>query len=289
MGMGSYVTTNLKRFLDSIYQGRNCRRSTHRVFWIPREAVDVLGILDFCNVGSYSTSTNAKRLGKGYSRGLDEAKSGVCRLHRPMAEQALVARGWQGKCTPDALKRKTQSIRCEHELSRILVQEQAITPIQWVRVQLYCTESLGWWTVFWPVTRPFEETGMDSLNPAMEEKEPPKFLAKVVEPVQKLLAPLIFLPNVMPLKFLFSTEIFPWAFLYGFRKNLVFNKRFIVWVAYLFLGLIIWAPPVKNFGFRSGLWWRSWMHASCIGGLFVAMIVNWGVLIPLFNGFLVWP
>lgn len=36
--------------------------------------------------------------------------------------------GWQGKCTPDALKRKTQSIRYEHELSRILVQEQAITP-----------------------------------------------------------------------------------------------------------------------------------------------------------------
>lgn len=37
---------------------------------------------------------------------------------------------------------------------------------------------------------------------------------------QRLLAPLIYLPNIMPLKAVFSAEIFPWAFLYSLRKDL---------------------------------------------------------------------
>ncbi len=80
-----------------------------------------------------------------------------------------------------------------------------------------------------------------------EQPESPSILTKAAAMLQGWMAPLIFLPNVMPLKFLFSTEIFPWAFLYGSRKNLVVNKRFLVWVAYLLLGLILWAPPVKSY------------------------------------------
>ena len=106
---------------------------------------------------------------------------------------------------------------------------------------------------------------MDRLDSSTEVKGSPWFISKVVEPLQKSLAPLIFLPNVMPLKFLFSTEIFPWAFLYGFRKNLVFNKRFIIWVAYLLLGLIIWAPPVKNF----------WVPVRAMMALMNACLLYW--------------
>lgn len=79
-----------------------------------------------------------------------------------------------------------------------------------------------------------------------EQTESPTVITKVVESLQQWMAPLIFLPNVMPLKFLFNTEIFPWAFLYGCRKNLVVNKRFFVWVVYLLLGLMIWTPTVKS-------------------------------------------
>ncbi|MFM8786156.1 MAG: hypothetical protein ACKOFE_00660 [Bacteroidota bacterium] len=80
-----------------------------------------------------------------------------------------------------------------------------------------------------------------------ETAESSAFFAKAAGLLQRWMAPLIFLPNVMPLKFLFNTEIFPWAFLYGSRRNLVVNKRFLVWVAYLLLGLMLWAPPVKSY------------------------------------------
>jgi hypothetical protein len=80
-----------------------------------------------------------------------------------------------------------------------------------------------------------------------ERPDSRSFLTKAVTFLQRWMAPLIFLPNIMPLKFLFNTEIFPWAFLYGFRRNLVVNKRFLVWVTYLLLGLILWAPPIKSY------------------------------------------
>ncbi|MBU6274954.1 MAG: hypothetical protein KGP34_08550, partial [Bacteroidetes bacterium] len=80
-----------------------------------------------------------------------------------------------------------------------------------------------------------------------ETAESSAFFAKAAGMLQRWMAPLIFLPNVMPLKFLFNTEIFPWAFLYGSRRSLAVNRRFLVWVAYLFLGLVLWAPPVKSY------------------------------------------
>jgi len=52
--------------------------------------------------------------------------------------------------------------------------------------------------------------------------------------LRRILGTLVFLPNVMPLKALFSAEIFPWAFLYSLRKD------FRLTLGYgLFLGYIV--------------------------------------------------
>ena len=52
--------------------------------------------------------------------------------------------------------------------------------------------------------------------------------------LRRILGTLVFLPNVMPLKALFSAEIFPWAFLYALRKD------FRLTLGYgLFLGYIV--------------------------------------------------
>lgn len=50
---------------------------------------------------------------------------------------------------------------------------------------------------------------------------------------RKIIAPLIFLPNIMPLKALFSAEIFPWAFLYTLRKDLRVPLPFLLFLGYL--------------------------------------------------------
>jgi hypothetical protein len=55
--------------------------------------------------------------------------------------------------------------------------------------------------------------------------------------IRRILGYLIYLPNVMPLKALFSAEIFPWAFLYSLRKDLRMTTAYAVFVAYLIVSV----------------------------------------------------
>jgi hypothetical protein len=47
----------------------------------------------------------------------------------------------------------------------------------------------------------------------------------------------MYLPNIMPLKALFSAEIFPWAFLYALRKDLKLTMVYVFFLAYLVLSV----------------------------------------------------
>lgn len=50
---------------------------------------------------------------------------------------------------------------------------------------------------------------------------------------RQILAALMYLPNIMPLKALFSAEIFPWAFLYALRKDLKLTMVYVFFLVYL--------------------------------------------------------
>ncbi len=50
---------------------------------------------------------------------------------------------------------------------------------------------------------------------------------------RKVLGYLIYLPNITPLRVLFSSEIFPWAFLYALRKDLRLTLPFTLFLIYL--------------------------------------------------------
>ena len=49
----------------------------------------------------------------------------------------------------------------------------------------------------------------------------------------KILRPLIYLPNVTPLKELFSSEIFPWAFVASLRRWLTLTLGYQVFLGYI--------------------------------------------------------
>ena len=51
--------------------------------------------------------------------------------------------------------------------------------------------------------------------------------------LKRILGALIFLPNIMPLKALFSSEIFPWAFLYALRKDLRLTLGYGLFLGYI--------------------------------------------------------
>ena len=51
----------------------------------------------------------------------------------------------------------------------------------------------------------------------------------------KILRPLIYLPNVTPLKELFSSEIFPWAFVYSLRRRLTLPLGYLVFLVYMLI------------------------------------------------------
>jgi hypothetical protein len=57
--------------------------------------------------------------------------------------------------------------------------------------------------------------------------------------LKKILAILIFLPNIMPFKMLFSSEIFPWAFLYALRRNLTLTLPYVIFIAYLLISVVL--------------------------------------------------
>ncbi|MEY4586398.1 MAG: hypothetical protein RIT05_816 [Bacteroidota bacterium] len=61
-----------------------------------------------------------------------------------------------------------------------------------------------------------------------------------------IIRPLIYLPNITPVKEFFSSEIFPWAVLYGIRRKQALPMGYILFLMYL----LISAFYVLNQGFR---------------------------------------
>lgn len=64
--------------------------------------------------------------------------------------------------------------------------------------------------------------------------------------IRKFLGTLMFLPNVMPFKALISAEIFPWALFFALRKELVFNKRYLLFLVYLFISAVFVSQGLSN-------------------------------------------
>lgn len=63
---------------------------------------------------------------------------------------------------------------------------------------------------------------------------------ELLDRLRRVLAYFVFLPNITPARALFSSEIFPWAFLYSFRKSVVVPKPYRFFLAYLVLnGLML--------------------------------------------------
>lgn len=56
---------------------------------------------------------------------------------------------------------------------------------------------------------------------------------------RQILAALMYLPNIMPLKALFSAEIFPWAFLYALRKDLKLTTVYVFFLVYLLVSVLV--------------------------------------------------
>jgi len=57
--------------------------------------------------------------------------------------------------------------------------------------------------------------------------------------LRRILGALIFLPNIMPLKALFSAEIFPWAFLYALRKDLRLTLGYALFLGYIVVSAVM--------------------------------------------------
>ena len=57
--------------------------------------------------------------------------------------------------------------------------------------------------------------------------------------LRRILGALIFLPNIMPLKALFSSEIFPWAFLYALRKDLRLTLGYGLFLGYIIISALL--------------------------------------------------
>ncbi len=64
--------------------------------------------------------------------------------------------------------------------------------------------------------------------------------------LRKLLGLLLFLPNLTPAGPLFRSEIFPWSFLYAFRRSLQLSWPYLAFVAYLSLSAIIMFPTLGS-------------------------------------------
>jgi hypothetical protein len=63
----------------------------------------------------------------------------------------------------------------------------------------------------------------------------------LLDRIRKLLAYFVFLPNITPARVLFSSEIFPWAFLYSLRRAVVIPKAYRFFLAYLLLNALMLA------------------------------------------------
>jgi hypothetical protein len=59
--------------------------------------------------------------------------------------------------------------------------------------------------------------------------------------IRQLLAYLVFLPNITPARALFSSEIFPWAFLFSLRPKINIPRPYIYFIGYLVLNTILFS------------------------------------------------
>lgn len=57
--------------------------------------------------------------------------------------------------------------------------------------------------------------------------------------LRRILGYLIYLPNITPLRVLFSSEIFPWAFLYSIRKDLRITLPYGIFLLYLVISVTL--------------------------------------------------
>lgn len=64
--------------------------------------------------------------------------------------------------------------------------------------------------------------------------------------LRKLLGFLLFLPNLTPAGPLFRSEIFPWAFLFSFRRNLQLTWPYLAFVAYLSMSALVMFPTLGS-------------------------------------------
>ncbi len=102
--------------------------------------------------------------------------------------------------------------------------------------------------------------------------------------LRRILGALIFLPNIMPLKALFSAEIFPWAFLYALRKDLRLTLGYA-----LFLGYIVVSAVVMLGAFPSVLVPARALFALINASMIFFLLIHvndeeYGWLVKIFHG-----
>lgn len=102
--------------------------------------------------------------------------------------------------------------------------------------------------------------------------------------LRRILGALIFLPNIMPLKALFSAEIFPWAFLYALRKDLRLTLGYT-----LFLGYIVVSAVVMLGAFPSVLVPARALFALINASMIFFLLIHvndeeYGWLVKIFHG-----
>ncbi|NBX64947.1 MAG: hypothetical protein EBT66_08380 [Bacteroidetes bacterium] len=102
--------------------------------------------------------------------------------------------------------------------------------------------------------------------------------------LRRILGALIFLPNIMPLKALFSAEIFPWAFLYALRKDLRLTLGYA-----LFLGYIVVSTVVMLGAFPSLLVPARALFALINASMIFFLLIHvndeeYGWLVKIFHG-----
>ena len=102
--------------------------------------------------------------------------------------------------------------------------------------------------------------------------------------LRRILGALIFLPNIMPLKALFSAEIFPWAFLYALRKDLRLTLGYA-----LFLGYIVVSAVMMLGAFSSVLVPARALFALINASMIFFLLIHvndeeYGWLVKIFHG-----
>ena len=70
---------------------------------------------------------------------------------------------------------------------------------------------------------------------------------RLVNGIRKILAYFVFLPNITPARALFSSEIFPWAFLYSIRRDIYIPRIYIYFIGYLLANTLFFSGSAGGF------------------------------------------